>query len=156
MAPSANGLSVRTQVQKALRFVCCWFFLETCGFVTSATIHWPVLLYCLILSRVEENCFWQQNANIFLQHKHPSGALFFSLCPKMIMRFIRSSTCFDYLLSLLTGQKLDFCMVKYPTFLALYRNLQGFSAVSSIVIQLLTVSPHIMFSFVHWVIMACQ
>lgn len=53
VALAANGLSVRARVQKAPRFICCWFFLETCGFVTSATIHWAVLLYCLILSRVE-------------------------------------------------------------------------------------------------------
>lgn len=59
VALAANGLSVRARVQKAPRFICCWFFLETCGFVTSATIHWAVLLYCLILSRVEEDYFWQ-------------------------------------------------------------------------------------------------
>ncbi len=85
VALAANGLSVRALVQKALRFVCCWFFLETCGFVTSAAIHWAVLLYCLILSRVEGNCFWQQNANIFLWHKPPSGALFFSSRWRMMM-----------------------------------------------------------------------
>lgn len=85
VALAANGLSVRALVQKALRFVCCWFFLETCGFVTSAAIHWAVLLYCLILSRVEENCFWQQNANIFLRRKPPSGALFFSSHLGMMM-----------------------------------------------------------------------
>lgn len=77
VALAANGLSVRALVQKTLRFVCCWFFLETCGFVTSSALHWAVLLYCLILSRVEENCFWQQNANIFLRCKPPSEALFF-------------------------------------------------------------------------------
>lgn len=77
VALAANGLSVRTLVQKTLRFVCCWFFLETSGFVTSSALHWAVLLYCLILSRVEENCFWQQNANIFLRCKPPSEALFF-------------------------------------------------------------------------------
>lgn len=85
VALAANELSVRALIQKAPRFICCWFFLETCGFVTSATIHWAVLLYCLILSRVEENCFWQQNGNIFLQRKPPSGALFFSLCLRMMM-----------------------------------------------------------------------
>lgn len=85
VALAANGLSVRALVQKAPRFICCWFFLETCGFVTSATIHWAVLLYCLILSRVEEDYFWQQNANIFLRRKPPSGALFFSSCPEMMM-----------------------------------------------------------------------
>lgn len=85
VAPAADGLSVRAPVQKTLRFVCCWFFLETCGFVTSAAIHWAALLYCLILSRDEENCFWQQNANIFLQCKPPSGALFFSPCQRMMM-----------------------------------------------------------------------
>lgn len=85
VAVAANGLSVRARVQKALRFVCCWFFLETCGFVTSAAVHWAVLLYCLILSKVEENCFWQQNANIFLRHKPPSGALFFYSCLGMMM-----------------------------------------------------------------------
>lgn len=93
MALSTNGLSVRAQVQKALRFVCCWFFLESCGFMTSTTIHWLVLPYCLILSTVEENCFWQQNTNIFLKHKPPSGALFFSLCLMMMASFIRSSSC---------------------------------------------------------------
>lgn len=78
VALAANGLSVRALVQKALRFVCCWFFLETCGFVTSAAIHslgYNMLLYCLILSRVEVNCFWQQNTNIFLGHK--SEGLYF-------------------------------------------------------------------------------
>lgn len=59
VALAANGLSVRAWVQKAPRFICCWFFLETCGFVTSTTIHWAVFLYCLILSRVEEDYFWQ-------------------------------------------------------------------------------------------------
>lgn len=77
VALAANGLSVRALVQKALRFVCCWFFLETCGFVTSAVVHWTMLLYCLALSRVEQNCFWHQNPNIFLRYKPPSGALFF-------------------------------------------------------------------------------
>lgn len=88
-----QGLSVRAQVQKGLRFVCCWFFLETCGFVTSATIHWPVLPYCLILSTVEKNCLWQQNASIFLKHKPPSGALFFFFCLMMMVSFIRTSSC---------------------------------------------------------------
>lgn len=59
VALAADGLSVRAWIQKAPRFICCRFFLETCGFVTSATIHWAVLLYCLILSRVEKDYFWQ-------------------------------------------------------------------------------------------------
>lgn len=50
VALAANWLSVRALVQKALRFVCCWFFLETCGFVTSTVILWAMLLYCLTLS----------------------------------------------------------------------------------------------------------
>lgn len=59
VALAANRLSVRARVQTAQWFICCWFFLETCGFVTSTTIHWAVLLHCLILSRVEEDYFWQ-------------------------------------------------------------------------------------------------
>lgn len=77
VALAANGLSVRALIQKALRFVCCWFFLETCGFVTSADIYWAMLLYCLRLSRVKQNCSWQEHANIFLWFKLPTGALFF-------------------------------------------------------------------------------
>lgn len=46
VALAANGLSVRALVQTALRFVCCWFFLETCGFVTSAAIHWATVCCC--------------------------------------------------------------------------------------------------------------
>lgn len=79
VALAANGLSVGAPIQD-LRFVCCWFFLETCGFVTSTVIHWAMVLYCLTLPEVEKNCFWQQNANIFQQCVPPSGALFlFSL-----------------------------------------------------------------------------
>ena len=85
VALAANGLSVKALVQKALRFVCCWFFLETCGFVTSAAIYWAMFLYCLTLSRVEQNCFWQQNANIFLQCKPPSGDFFASSLSWMMM-----------------------------------------------------------------------
>lgn len=51
VALAANGLSVRALFQKALRFVCCWFFLETCGFVTSAAIIGPC---CCIASYYPE------------------------------------------------------------------------------------------------------
>lgn len=55
VALATNGLSVRALFKKNLRFVCCCFLLETCGFVTSAAIYWAVLLYCLILSRVAQS-----------------------------------------------------------------------------------------------------
>lgn len=69
VALAANELSVRASIQ-ALRFTCCWFFLETCGFVTSTVIHSAMLLYCLTLSGGEENCFWQQKTYIFLWYKN--------------------------------------------------------------------------------------
>lgn len=191
VALAANGLSVRAPVQKTLRFVCCWFFLETCGFVTSLALHWAMLLYCLILSRVEENCFWQQNANIFLRCKSPSGALFFSSLQWMskLCKVLLYYGNHGYFPNLLTGELCDYkirvwfsfsrtdlavhsmwfmASIKRPCFwvfccfflkrdfapscvLDCDRACKNNKAVHS-----LSVSLHVMFSFVLLVIMSCQ
>lgn len=72
--------------------------------IRSHPLGYSMLLYCLILSRVEANCFWQQNTNIFLQHK--SGGLFFSL--RVMSTLVSSSSSYyGYLPGLLVGDLFD-------------------------------------------------
>lgn len=83
--------------------------------IHSHLLGYSMLLYCLILSRFEANCFWQQNTNIFLRHK--SGGLFFSL--RVMSTLVSSSSSFyHYLPGLLVGDLFD---LKIPVWVLLSR-----------------------------------